>query len=350
MKTSFISNQAIQNAMRLTIARGQNEVQKLQMEIVTGRHADVGLALGAQTSTSVRLNQDVARLHNIRDSNSIVTQRLSTSQAALDMMSDGAQQMLEAFIAVNGADDSNRLLIARRDVESALDAFTVAGNASANGEYLFAGINNNTKPLDDYLAAGSSAKAAFDATFLGHFGFAQNTPAAAGITVPQMENFLTNVLEPAFTGAAWATDWSSASNTNVSSRISKNEVVDSSTNTNTAGMRSFALAAVIGIELLNSPISSQVRTAVNAAAIQHAGRAVTGIDNDRSTLGVSENRVSKANVALESQIRIITLHLGDVEGVDAYEASTRMNSLLTQVETSYKLTARIQQMSLMNYL
>ena len=127
-------------------------------------------------------------------------------------------------------------------------------------------------------------------------------------------------------------------------------MVDSSTNSNSAGMRNFALAAVIGVELLNSPISAEVRTAVNASAIKYAGSAVTGIDNQRSTLGVSENRITKANTALESQLRIITLHLGDIEGVDAYEASTRMKSLLAQVETSYTLTARIQQLSLMNYL
>ncbi|MDF1610113.1 flagellar hook-associated family protein [Hoeflea sp. YIM 152468] len=349
MKTSFISNQAMQNAMRLTISRGQNEVQKLQTEIVTGRHADVGLALGAQTSTSVRLNQDVARLQNIRDSNSIVTQRLSASQASLSLMSDSAQQMLEAFIGVKGADDANRLFIARRDVESALDAFTVAINTSANGEYLFAGINNNIKPLDDYQAAGSAAKAAFDAAFFAKFGHTQTDLAAGAISVTDMQDFLDD-LEASFASVDWNTNWSSASDVNISSRISKNEVVNSSTNANTAGMRSFALAAVIGIELMNAPISSEVRTTVNAAAIKHAGSAVTGIDSERSGLGVSENRISKANVALESQIRIITLHLGDVEGVDAYEASTRMNSLLAQVETSYKLTARIQQMSLMNYL
>jgi flagellar hook-associated protein 3 FlgL len=350
MKTSFVSNLALQNAMRLTIGRGQNEIQKLNTEIVTGRYADIGLALGAKTSNSVTLNSDVTRLKSILDSNALVTQRLSASQSALDMMSDAAQQMLEAFIAVNGSDDANRLLIAQRDVESALGAYTIAGNTSANGEYLFSGINTNIEPLEDYLAAGSAPKAAFDATFLGHFGFAQDDPAAAGITVAQMNNFISNVLEPTFTGAAWNTDWSSASDTNVSSRILKNEVVDSSTNANSAGMRNFALAAVIGIELLNSPISAEVRTAVNASAISYAGSAVTGIDNQRSTLGVSENRITKANTALESQLRIITLHLGDIEGVDPYEASTRMKSLLAQVETSYTLTARIQQMSLTNYL
>ncbi len=37
-------------------------------------------------------------------------------------------------------------------------------------------------------------------------------------------------------------------------------------------------------------------------------------------------------------------------GVDAYAASTRMQTLMDQIELSYTLTARIQQMSLMNYL
>lgn len=350
MKTSFVSNLAMQNAMRLTIGRGQNEVQKLQTEVVTGRFADIGLALGARTSSSVTLNQNVTQLKTIKDANSLVTQRLSASQASLDLMSDNAQQMLEAFIAANGADDANRLQIAQRDIETALASFTVAANTSSNGEYLFSGINTNTKPLDDYLAAGSPAKAAFDTLFLTEFGFTQDDPQAANITIAQMDNFIANTLEPAFTGGDWNTNWSSASDTNISSRITRSEVVDSSTNTNTAGMRYFALAAVIGVELLNSPISSEVRASVNVTAVEYAGAAVTGIDNERSALGVSENRVTKANKALESQIDIITLHLGDLEGVDAYEASTRMQSLLAQVETSYTLTARIQQMSLMNYL
>lgn len=350
MKTSFISNLAMQNSMRLTIGRGQNEVQKLQQEIVTGRHADIGIALGAKTANSVSLNQDVKRLNGIIDSNALVTQRLSSSQAALDLMADSAQQMMEAFITAHGSDDANRLLIAQRDIETALGAFTIAVNTSSNGEYLFSGINTNTKPVEDYLAAGSANKAAFDATFFGYFGFAQNDPAAATITIAQMDDFLINVLEPDFTGAGWNANWSSASDTNVSSRIMRNEVVDSSINANTSGMRTFALAAVIGVEMLNSPITSEVRAFLNSRAIEYAGSAVTGIDNERSTLGVSENRITKANTALEAQIRIITLHLSDVEGVDAYEASTRMNSLLAQVETSYSLTARIQQMSLMNYL
>lgn len=350
MKTSFISSIAIQNAMRLTINKSQNEIQQLQREIVTGRHDDIGVALGSSAGRSVTLNRDMARLQTIRDSNSIVTQRLSASQSALNLMADNAQNMLESFIALTGTDDAVRLGVAKQEVSDALGAFTAAANTSSNGEYIFAGINTDTKPLDDFFGPGSSAKAAFDAAFLGYFGFNQSSPATAAITTTQMDDFLTNTLEPMFSGPAWTTDWSAASDTNVTSRISRTELVESTTNMNMGGMRKFALAAVIGIELLGANLSSDVRAVVNSRAIQHAGEAVTGIDNSRSKLGIAENRVAKANTALESQIKIVRLHLGDLEGVDAYEASTRMNSLLAQVETSYQLTARIQRLSLTDFL
>jgi flagellar hook-associated protein 3 FlgL len=57
MKTSFVSNLAVQNAMRLTIQQGQAELLKLQTEVTTGRHADVGLALGSSAARSVSLQR-----------------------------------------------------------------------------------------------------------------------------------------------------------------------------------------------------------------------------------------------------------------------------------------------------
>ena len=50
------------------------------------------------------------------------------------------------------------------------------------------------------------------------------------------------------------------------------------------------------------------------------------------------------------QIDIIATHIGALEAVDPYEASTRVSTLMTQIETSYALTARIQRLSLLNYL
>ncbi len=81
-----------------------------------------------------------------------------------------------------------------------------------------------------------------------------------------------------------------------------------------------------------------------------SSRPIRGSTGERSTLGISEARVKKANTSLQAQIKLINTHITDLEGVDTYEASTRMNTLLTQVETSYTLTARIQRFSLIDFL
>jgi flagellar hook-associated protein 3 FlgL len=70
----------------------------------------------------------------------------------------------------------------------------------------------------------------------------------------------------------------------------------------------------------------------------------------QAKLGMVQGRVTKANERMSLQIDILSAHIGTLEGVDPYEASTRVTALTTQVETAYALTARLQQLSLLNYL
>ncbi|WP_081157906.1 flagellar hook-associated family protein [Ensifer aridi] len=349
MKTSFVSNLAVQNAMRLTIQQGQAELLKLQTEVTTGRLADVGVELGSSTSRSVSLRRELARLETLVDTNSVVTQRLSASQQALSMMADAAQEVRNALVTFKGNDAADQLATQKTQIESAMSAFSSAANLSFNGEFLFAGINTDVRPFEDY-AAGSAAKTTFDnelATFMTANGIA----SMSDFTVTQMEDFITNTLEPLYASdAQWAADWSKASSQNMTSRISTTEVVQSSTNATTDGFRKFALASVIASELMDENVSSEVRAYIGEAALGYVEQANTKITGERSTLGISEARVKKANTSLEAQIKLINTHITDLEGVDTYAASTRMNTLLTQVETSYTLTARIQQLSLIDFL
>ncbi|MQW89139.1 flagellar hook-associated family protein [Sinorhizobium saheli] len=350
MKTSFVSNLAVQNAMRLTIQQGQAELLKLETEVSTGRFADVGVELGSSTSRSVNLRRELARLETLVDTNSIVTQRLSASQEALSQMAEAAEQVRDTLVTFKGNDAADQLSIQKMEIESAMSLFTSAANLSFNGEFLFAGINTDVKPFEDYSAAGSAAKATFDAE-LANYMSANGIASMSDFTVAQMEDFITNTLEPLYADdTQWAADWSQASSQNMTSRISTTEVVQSSTNATTDGFRKFALASVIASELMDQDVSSEVRTYIGEAALGYVEEGNTSITAERSTLGISEARVEKANTSLEVQIKLINTHITDLEGIDTYEASTRMNTLLTQVETSYTLTARIQQLSLIDFL
>ena len=360
MKTSFVSNLAIQNAMRLTVQQGQAEMIKLQKEVATERHADVGVALGGVASKSLDLQRELARMETLKDTNSVVTQRLAASQEALNSISTAGQSTMKALIALSGSDSVDQLNIAKTEVTNSLSVFTSAINTSFNGEFLFSGINTDVKPVADYNdPAGSVAKASFD-TALSTFMAAQSPPLTSmrEFTPAQMNDFIENTLEPMYLDtdpaagdqSQWGTDWSGASDQVMTSRISTTEIVPSSTSANSEGIRKFALANVIATELLGADVTSDVRTTISKATVGYIGEAISGIDAQRSALGISEARVKKANTSLDAQVTILSTSIKDMEGIDTYEAATRVTTLESQLSLAYTLTSRIQNLSLLNYL
>jgi flagellar hook-associated protein 3 FlgL len=355
MKTSFISNLSVTNAMRQTINQVQNELVDSQKEVVSGRYNNLGEVLGGATSRSLNLHRDVSMMDNILNTNSIVTQRLSSAQMAMETISNAAQTGLNTLVALVGSTDQTQLSTAQQTMNDVIDQFTDAANTSVNGEYVLAGVNTDQKPMSDYKSDESGAKTAFNDAFQNYFGFATNDPGAANIDATQMQDFLSTVVEPMFldpTSAnyTWNANWSSADDEPMTSRISKAEVVPTSASLNSEGFRYLAMGAVIGIEVLNIPFSAETRAVVSKAAINYMGQAINGVDQERTQLGLSENRVKLANETLQAQVNIVKLNLDDLEGVDVYEASTRITALTNQMEISYNLTARISQLSLVNSL
>nr|WP_298097691.1 flagellar hook-associated family protein [uncultured Shinella sp.] len=352
MKASFVSNMSLQNAMRITVASAQKEMLKVQEESVTGRHADVGAELGAKTARTLNLHRDLQRMESLKSTNALTTQRLAASQEALGQMSTAANDAMGVLIALSGITSADQLQLAQKNIGDALSTFTAAANTSFSGEYLFAGINSDVMPFNDYFQtspAVSDAKTAFDDAFSAYFGFDQTDAAVSTIDSTDMQSFIDS-LETSFMGTDWENNWSNASSENMESRISASETVQSSTNTNVDGMRYMALGLVIGNELLALGISEASRKVVSDAAIDYMGRAVSGIDGERSKLGISESRVSQANTSLDAQVTILSTSIKDMEGIDTYEAATRVTTLESQLSLAYTLTSRIQNLSLLNYL
>lgn len=352
MKISFTSNLAIQNAMRQTVSQSQNELLKAQTEVSTGTFADGGIALGYQSGRSVNLTTEKSRLSAIMDSNAIVTQRLAASQSALSNMSENVQTSMNSLIALSGSDDQTLLNTATQSLQSQLDAFVSSGNTSANGEYVFGGINTAKEPLKSYTST-SAAKASFDAA-LSNYMTTNGIASMSDFTVTQMKDFVENKLAPMYDASSpsdtFKTDWSTAADTNMMSRISTSETVKSSSSANNEGFRKFAMASVMGIELLGSKVSSDVRQYISKTTISYMGEAVAGVDGERSSLGLSEARVTTANTTLTTQVNIVETAFNGLNEVDAYAASTKVNNLLAQMEASYTLTSRIQKLSLVNYM
>ncbi|MDX3926364.1 MAG: flagellar hook-associated family protein [Shinella sp.] len=359
MKTSFVSNLSSQLTLQRAITQAQKELQQRTAEASgDGRHWDVGVVLGAKTSRSLNMHRDLDRLTSLLSTNSLTETRLGASQAALDLMAGSAENVmskLTLFKDSPAADDRNKM---KDELKNALQVFTGAANTTQSGEYVFAGVNSDVEPFKDYLAAGSPAKVAFDTAFndfmtsngFTNDGTATGTPDPSKITPEAMQDFLTD-LEASFNDDDyWKANWSNASDETMVSRISTGEQVQSSTTVNTEGVRKFAFGAVVAYELLALDLGTDTRNATFDVAYNSIANSVTGVNGEKTKLGISQERIKKANDSLNAQKDILTTVIVSLERVDLTEVSAQVKTLESQLELAFTLTARMQSLSLLNYL
>src|SRR5919108_5467902 len=346
--STFISSRSISEATRLSIMNMQVRLAEAQKEVTTGRLADVGRSLGHRTGAVVTLRDDHARLNAIIETNAGVQARLDVTQSALESMVESGQQLVSALIA--SRDSSTGPGVVTGEARNGLAALIDAFNMTLGGAYVFAGINADVRPLDQYFGTPQPAsRQSVASAFQAAFGFSQGDPAASGISAADMQAFLDGPFAQLFEEPAWSTAWSQASSQNVRSRISTSELLTTTVNVNESAMRklvrAYTMVADLGLEALNE---GAYETVVDTAIVT-MGEALQEISVLQANLGATQQRIAQANDRMSIQIDIITKHVVALEGVDPHEASIRVSTLLTQVETSYALTARIEKLSLVNF-
>lgn len=344
-----ISTASISDETRLSIARLQARLVEAQKELTTGRHADVGVTLGGNTGTAVALRQEQTQLQSILDSNKIVATRMTASQASLQTISTTAQNFLSSLLGARSSSSSTQTVV--QDAKSGLQALIGALNTSLDGQYLFAGINSDVKPFDDYFGTPPPASQQGIATaFLAKFGVAQSDPSVSSISATALGNFLDNEFSAEFADPNWGSAWSEASDKNVRNRISRSELVETSANANQQPFRTLMSALTMVSDLGFGNLNESAQQTLLDKAIALVGNAVTGIANIQGGMGLTQQRVTASNDQIDLQKSLLTTSIDGLESVDPTEVSTRLSALMTQMETAYALTNRIHSLSLLDYL
>lgn len=348
MKTTFVSTYAVSNATRQSVMKMQAELVKLQEELSSGRKADIGLALGPRAGQSVSLRQERASLQTFLDSNAVASLRLSATQDALQSIAASAHDFLNTLVVAK-SDATLGAITAARGAER-LEGLLARLNGTQNGEYLFGGINTGERPIADYTDPASAPRLAVAAAFQARFGMTQSDPAVDTISPADMQAFLDAEFADLFEEPQWSALWSNAADEPLESRISSAEAVITGATVNQPEMRKLAMVYTMVSDLGLAGLSQGAYSTVVSAATGAMGEALQGVTVTQAALGYSEQAIASANSRLSIQKDILDTHVGELEGIDSFVLSMRVTSLLTQIETSYALTSRIQKLSLLNYL
>lgn len=348
MKTQSVSSYMLATSTRNILAKAQADLVKAQQEATTGFVFDKGLTLGSRTGQSISLRKEHDRLTVLTDTNAVITERMTTSQNALNNLIKGSQDYLGTVTAMNGGSVSRAVAVDK--AKTLMQTATDLVNTSFNGEYVFAGVNTDVEPLGDYDAAGNPARAAVLQSFQTYFGFPTTDPQVANISAADMKNYLDTSFSSEFDAGSWSANWSMASDTLVKSRIAPSELAETSASANSAGFRQMAMSYTMIAELGDIGLNQSAFDAVVGKATQTTTQAISAMADTQSFLGNAQARTKDATDRLTVQIKVLNSSVLDLEAVDPYEASTKVNALTTQIEASYALTVKLQSLSLLNYL
>ena len=344
-----ISTPALVAAPRLSVTQAQTALSKAQIELSSGKLADIGIGLGDRTGQYVSYNAQQSRLQALTQDNVTTSTRLSTTTTSLDTLRTTANAFLsEMTEAVTSGSIPESLVISS---SNNLDALISNLNTSVGNQYVFGGINSYQQPVAAYTASPASAsKQAVDSAFSAAFGSSQTSTGAGSISSADMTTFLNGPFSSLFEASSFSPTWSSASDTVVSSRISTTQTVNTSVSANSAPFRQLAQAYTMVKEFGTSNFNSAAGQAVLASATQLVSNAVAGLINIESGVGVSQAAVSDANDTMATQISFLSSQADALVGVDPSNLAIQINGLQTQIQASYEVTAQLQQLSLISYL
>lgn len=345
MTAYFISTSNLSGGLRSPILRLQTELDRARQEATTGVSADPGLALGAKSGRVVSARGETARLTALVEANSVTTTRLQATQSALGHLGDVAKSFRDTLLGAAQGDPSARAAL-RQQASSQLAQALSALNVKVGGRHLFSGAESDVAPM---RGAANGAQAMTNA-FVATFGSTPDAPASATINGAAMRAFVQGAATNLFNDANWAADWSAVGDAPTRSRISPDEIIDSSVSANAPAIRKLTQALTMMSELGAQSLNTEAYQALAGEAASLTADAMGGLTLLTAKAGATSQRVSEASDRMSAKIALLSGDMDRLEGVDAYEAATRVTRLQTQLQAAFSMTSQLRGLNLFDYL
>jgi flagellar hook-associated protein 3 FlgL len=347
--TNPISSANFYGALRMPIQRLQQQLDRTQQAISSGRSSDLGLDIGAGAAAAVGLRNEIGVAQATVEADTIISMRMTATQDALVAISDAAQGLQQQLLQ-NGASASYPAAL-RASARATLAQIGSILNTSISGQYVFAGLGGAGKPIADYFSSpASAAHSATDQAFQAAFGFSAGAAGTGQIAGAHMQAFLDESFASLFDTGNWKANWSNAADAPLQSRISPNETIASSVSANDQSIRSLVQGVVMLADLGLDSLGADARSAVVSSATTLIGDSIGGLTKLQVAIGVAQNQTEAASGRAAAQSIWLQGRLDDLEGVDMAKASIELTTLSTELQAAYEATARISQLSILKFI
>ena len=323
------------HSMSLIIASLRDRSDAARVESVTGRFEDVTSELGGSVSELMQIEKSILDLKGYADTIALAEARADVTQKSMSRIREVAQSLADAtaLLSANGttSDFENLSAQAREEFGSVVSAL----NVHFAGRALFAGDDSSGLAISD-----------------------QNTIQTLG--VPFLEGAASatagyNTLMSEFTSAGATFDTSvyqGGAGDSPPAIVAPGEVVEYGVKADESAFRS-VLANLVALGAAFDPtnsISDDQRRELTALASEGLRADISQIISAEGRVGSAEGRIAtiKArNIASEASL---TIAFNNLAGADQLNAAIEITELERQLETAFATTARMSNLSLVNFL
>lgn len=329
-----IGDLAFNFSNRLSNVRVRTEINSLATELTTGLKVDIRTPLSGDSSPILFIERSLSRLSAYETGITESTIFMAGVQAALAQVSEHMQYLTQAGLNLENNPNPSLLANFARDASSRFEAIIDTLNGSIGGRSFFAGAETQTRPVANASLILQDIKASLP----------------PGASADDISLAVDSFFAP---GATFDTVHYLGSDTKLSPfRVSPESNISFGVTAKNTELRA-SLAASAKVALLEEGIligeEAEQGALIRQASIDLFG-AGTGVVALRADMGVIENRLDMARARNMTEVGALETARLAIVAADPFQTATRLQSVQTQLETMYTLTARLSQLNLTRFL
>lgn len=312
----------------------KNDLNTLVQEMTTGEVSDLTAHLGPNQSKLAGVDRQLDMLDRFVRSNADLANMLGTMQTVLDAVSAQRETAGGALLTVNSASTPAQVGSSADIARTGFEATVAFLNTRFGDRSMFGGTALDAPSL----ASPDVILADIRSALTGLTGPADISNAIDGYFDTgggfETSGYLGDDAEP----LKRAVDASQA--VTIDARADDPAVRDT--------LKAMALGAFAGDQTLE--LSDDARRTMQRQAGEALMGAAGPLAELQSRLGYVEGQVEQASVRIAAQQTSYGIARNEMVSADPFETATRLQSVQTQLETQFTLTARLSRLSLTEYL
>jgi len=340
------------------VQRTSTRLERAGVEVSTGRRADIFRDLGprAASDLALRARENLVQTHIT--SNKVLENKLQAMLDAVEVVRESASSVLGGALA-NLKQPMTSVEALRMEARSAIEAVTAALNTTFGGESLFSGTASGVTALTAWSEVNPSTGVSPEMVVQSIV----STPPASVAEAQSMIADLDAVFDSSYSADPaknfeatffnGTPQFDSLGNPmpRVLAQIEPGRTLGYGVQANDTAFREIlkglAMLASVDVSQITDPEAYATWMDAAASAISEGSDLALSVSAE---IGFNQQTVSDALDRLEAISMVQKDQIAAYENVDPYEAATRLNSLKTQLEASYSVSAQLARLTILNYL